>query len=329
VRDPDIEAWALRALDQARAGAQSEDARVELKQDWGEPGERARRLAGLANASRGDPALWIVGADENGTVVGVEGIDFATWWQQMVAQFDGLAPDIRELAVPVSGHTVVAILVETTRAPFVVKNPQFGVVKGHTIQLEVPWREGTAVRTARREDLVRLLVPQARLPTFELRSAQLEVNDRLGHVAGPAKLVSEAERYHWTLDIDVYAENVTSELVLPDHRCQCELRASPTGGWGHDFAVSGSAGGYWIGGGSDLAATSARGHGQLIVHGPGPLHWGASTTTSDGPFSHATNFDGRLILGMVGLDEPLRVAFELIPVDPRGAFRRWRSPEVK
>jgi hypothetical protein len=126
MRDPEIEAWALSVLDRARAGRQSEDARVEMKREWGEPEGLARRLAGMANSCRGEPALWLVGADEDGTVHGALASDFAAWWQKMSAQFDGLAPDIRDIAVPYGGDTVVAIHVETTRAPFVVKNPHYG-----------------------------------------------------------------------------------------------------------------------------------------------------------------------------------------------------------
>jgi hypothetical protein len=84
------------------------------------------------------------------------------------------------MIVPYEGKTLVALLFETGRAPFVVKTrDEF---------LEVPWRVGTRTNSARRSDLVRLLVPVVKLPDFELLSA--------GMIIGDVKLGSATSEIH-------------------------------------------------------------------------------------------------------------------------------------
>src|SRR5207237_7556722 len=102
--------------------------------------------------------------------------DVADWWPQVRACFDGLAPALVHLAVPTADGTVVGLLFDTTRAPFVVRNPAHGATGGGPVELEVPWRDGTAVRPARREDLVRLLVPLQQLPEVELLTCRLSAS---------------------------------------------------------------------------------------------------------------------------------------------------------
>jgi len=330
MRDPEIEAWAIRVLDGARAGRQGQDARVELKSQWGDPHSLARGLAGLANACRGEPALWLVGVDENGTVYGAEEGDFPGWWRTMSAHFDGLAPDIHEVAVPYQGDTVVAVQIETSRGPFVVNNPEFGT-SGHVIAHEVPWREGTSVRTARREDLLRLLVGRSRLPVVEFRTAELRATDRMGQAVGRAKVANEHERYEWSLRIGVYVENVTTQLFIPDHRCRCELHALPVGGWAQELKAEGHPPRHaqrptWGAAASDLASTSERGSGQLMVSGPGPISFHGVGVTGDAPLSDLTDLDGCLTFGVVDADTLAMVDFTLVPEPPTtGNVRKWSA----
>jgi hypothetical protein len=159
-----IEAWALDVIERVDSGASVEDSRVELKAEWPEPQKAARRIAGHANAARGAEILWLIGVDEDRGVVGAEANEFAAWFPQVEAGFDGLAPAHTELHVPTTGQTVVAMLFETERAPFVVKNPAYGRTGGGSVELEVPWRDGTRIRSARRSELVRLLSPLAEQP---------------------------------------------------------------------------------------------------------------------------------------------------------------------
>ncbi|MFI5299740.1 MAG: hypothetical protein ACHREM_16765 [Polyangiales bacterium] len=169
MRKVEIEQWALRVIDAVVHRRPAEDERVELKSEWlPDDADFARRLAGHANSAGGEPILWLFGVDEKGArVPGATSRDFASWWPQVSTYFDGVAPTALALNIDHDGKVVVAVLVETDRAPFVVKNPQFGT-KGVPIAYEVPWRENTSIRTARREDLIRLLVPAVKRPTFEL-----------------------------------------------------------------------------------------------------------------------------------------------------------------
>jgi integrase len=72
-----IEAWALEIVDRLKAGQPIEDIRVEVKREWVTPERTARRLAGHANAARGDAILWLVGLDERDPSNPVVGVDVA------------------------------------------------------------------------------------------------------------------------------------------------------------------------------------------------------------------------------------------------------------
>jgi hypothetical protein len=331
MREVEIEAWTLRVLDGARAGGPGRDDRVELLSQWGDPHSLARSLAGLANASRGEPALWLVGVDQTGTVYGADEADFPDWWRAMSAQFDGLAPDVHHVVVPYQGSTVVAIQIDTTRGPFVVKNPEFGRA-GQLISHEVPWRDGTALRSARREDLLRLLVARSRLPAVEFGTAELRATDRMGQAAGRAAgraaVAGEHERYEWSLRIGVYLENVTAPLFIPDHRCRCELHAVPVGGWAEELKLEGHPPRHtqrpsWGATGSDLASTAERGVGQLIVTGPGPISFHGTGVSGVAPLS---DLDCCLSFGVVDADALAVVDFTLV-AEPSttGHVRRWSA----
>jgi hypothetical protein len=210
MRPIEIEAWTLSIVDRVRLGAPVEDARVELKRDW--PNDRnkaARRIAGQANAAHGSPVLWIIGVDEQSGVVGASKQDPATWWPQVQGQFEGITPDLTDLIVPVDSQTVVALLFETARAPFVIRNALFGAA-GQVISFEVPWREGTRVRSARREDLVRLLAPAVTLPSIEVLFGSLMV----------LRSDNEDEDPYWHLDLETYlVPSGEQRIVFPFHQC--------------------------------------------------------------------------------------------------------------
>lgn len=167
-----IEMWASRVIDAVNSGHPSEDHRVELKSNWPPPEKAARLIAGHANAARGEDILWLIGVDEKIGVTGADANNLANWYPSVEAFFNELAPRLTDINMPVLGKTVVALLFETDRAPFVVKNPDYGK-GGVVVQLEVPWRENTATRTARRSDLIRLLSPLDGLPDIEILESKL------------------------------------------------------------------------------------------------------------------------------------------------------------
>jgi hypothetical protein len=169
----ELETWVLKIVDRVKAKQPVEDSRVELKSEWPGPNDAARRIAGLANASHGAPALWIVGIDEKANqIVGADEQNLANWWPQVVSEFEsGFAPDKQDLAIPTDGVTVVALLFQTDRRPFVVKNAQQG-----RVQFEVPWRDATGIRTARRRELITLLSPLVAIPHLQVLDGSLVCN---------------------------------------------------------------------------------------------------------------------------------------------------------
>ena len=157
----------------------------------------------------GEPILWIIGVDEKArTIVGANKNELASWHPRVVAEFNELAPYMTDLNIPYNGQTIVALIFNTERAPFVVKNPVFGSPGNGPVSLEVPWREGTATRSATRADLLRLLTPLERLPIVTVLNMRLLANN---HSAGVLT---------WRLEAVIYiASKVKEEIIIPFHLC--------------------------------------------------------------------------------------------------------------
>ncbi|ATB33833.1 hypothetical protein MEBOL_007331 [Melittangium boletus DSM 14713] len=216
MRPAEIELWARSIIERVQKKQPVEDARVELKSEWLDKFHQiARRVAGHANAARGEPILWLIGLKEGVGVVGVDLVEFASWWRQVSTHFDPPAPTPYELGIPVAdeGKTVVAILFETERAPFVVQNPHFNQSRGE-IRCEVPWREGTSVRTATRADLLKILVPQQKLPRLEVL---------WGELSACVDTNWDADRVTWRLEAHVFIEGFEERVAIPRHRCAVSI----------------------------------------------------------------------------------------------------------
>lgn len=218
----EIESWALSIIERVEAGQPIEDSRVELKSEWIPAEKAARRIAGHANAASGAPILWLIGVDEEEGVVGARREDLADWYPQVQSQFDGLAPQLVDHDIAVGDKTIVALLFETERAPFVVKNPCFGKEGGGPVALEVPWREATSTRSARRADLLRLLSPLQALPDFEVIGGTLVVRRHF----------REGEAFlQWSLRLELYVEAPREDrIVIPFHRCRATFEVSASVG---------------------------------------------------------------------------------------------------
>lgn len=211
MRRNEIERWAHAVIERVRAARPNEDALVELKRDWPNPHEMARRLAGHANAARGDTILWLLGVDPSGSVPGVSHQELANWWPQVRARFDeGVAPDPHDVNFAVDDVTVTAITFDTDRAPYVVTAPQ----QQGNIQREVPWREGTAIRTARRQDLMRLLVPLRRMPEAEIIYWEVRARPRNAKAAGCVL---------WTSELWLFLAPIERPTFLAPHRSTIRL----------------------------------------------------------------------------------------------------------
>jgi len=212
MKPTEIESWALSVIDRVQAGQPVEDVRVELKSEWPKDEHGvARRIAGHANAAHGEPILWLIGIDErNGQVVGADHHELSNWWSRVQSFFAELPPGMIDLNVPYDGKTIVALLFEIERRPFVVKVPG-----GGHIDLEVPWRDGTRIRSAERRELITILVAACKNPSVEVLKGTLEISQNLGsHYAGPHGL-----------RLDVYIEPRSAErVVIPFHHCEGTLR---------------------------------------------------------------------------------------------------------
>jgi len=160
--------------------------------------------------------LWLIGLDEDRGVIGADHTERADWLAQIRGHFADMSPDLlTDINVPIEGQILVALLFETDRAPYLVRVPD-----GGPVQTEVPWRDGTAVRSARREDLIRLLVPIQRLPSATIRGALLQRT----RVGGPPAYVD------WSLNVDVYVVPLNNEpIVIPAHECEVHIAIAPGG----------------------------------------------------------------------------------------------------
>jgi hypothetical protein len=209
LRTTQIEAWTLRIVEQVLSKRQNEDSRADVKADWPTDHRKAARgIAGLANAVHGEPVLWVMGLDQHRGLTPLPHMDLAAWWPSVCSHFDGLAPAIKDVIVPTShGVDVVALCFDTDRAPYVVKTGQTGEP-----QLEVPWREGTRTRSAKRADLVTLLAAEELMPQIEVFTASLEAS-RYPPPADPQIQPS----LDWALNVWFFVvPSSERRVVLPD-----------------------------------------------------------------------------------------------------------------
>ena len=306
-----LEAWVLSIVDRVRARQPIEDDRVELKADWPDSAKAARRVAGHANASRGTAVLWIIGLDEQRGVVPFAPTDPATWVQQLQPHFDGLGPSVETLSVPTGTGCVYALLFDTARRPFVVKNSAHGSPGAGPVSLEVPWREGTSVRSARREDLIRLLVPALQLPMFEVLDANASAAPAAGSRDSSATLI-------WSVFVELYVTPRTRDIVvLPVHRVSLELvnpgrealrlediTLMPP----HSVTSSGVR---WDS--QTIIGTSS----EVVIGGPGRLFIRGSFFEPEFSLSaRPPDAEVRLRLMAAGDDHPMEIVAHLLPITP-------------
>ena len=309
----EIEAWVLRVVDQVHKRQPHEDSRVELKSTWPDPEKAARQIAGHANAARGDYILWIIGLDESKGVVGVEEKELASWFLKVESCFDGLAPELTDLNVRIGKQTLVALLFSSDRAPFVVKNSVYGKQGAGSVELEVPWREGRRVRSARRIDLIRLLEPSIHKPTIEILSASVTVNVNEGN--------EDNVSYNWFVNASAYVVPVYGEsIVIPFHKCNLRLKLDQIEirDWKH-FQLEPPELLKLLGRRSLISKkvdslTIASTRSEVIIEGPGKLHLEADTQSSFFPKSSNSRMKLVAKLSPVGIPSPIILEQLLEPV---------------
>ncbi len=212
----EIESWALRILERAEKHLPIEDARVEVKAQWPEANKTARQLAGHANAARGENLLWLIGVDEKKGIVGANYQELSSWFPGVQSGFESTAPSLEHINVNYGTHTVAALCFDTSRAPYVVKNPACGSQAAGPVEYEVPWREGTRTRSATRSDLVTLLSPLIRVPKIEILAGEVRrVNPQRA---------GDPPDFHFNLTTYVTPLNEDA-ITFPLHKCSAGLKA--------------------------------------------------------------------------------------------------------
>ena len=204
----ELENWVLEIASRVDKRQPIEDSRVEVKSIWpDDSATAARRLAGHGNSARGEFILWVIGLDERLGITGAQHEELANWFPRVQSQFNDIAPSLlKSLNVTAGKQTLVALLFDTTRFPYVVKNS-----KGGQIQFEVPWREGTAIRTASRTELVRLLSPLQRMPNFEVLRCNL-------------RAWTNESILKWRMEMFLYVvSNSDHDVIIPNHRCHASF----------------------------------------------------------------------------------------------------------
>jgi hypothetical protein len=210
----EIESWTRRICERVQNKRPIEDSRVELKADWTDAPKAARRIAGHANAARGEAILWLIGVDEIKGVTGANCQEFSNWWSKAKATFESEFPSLQDLNIDVDGKTVVALCFDTSRFPFVVRTPAWGKVAGE-VEYEVPWRDGTAIRTAKRGDLFLMLSPLLRTPKIELLEGEVFFDTGGCHPKGIP---------NFSFNITTYVVPVSEgALCFPVHKCKAEI----------------------------------------------------------------------------------------------------------
>jgi hypothetical protein len=316
-----LEHRVLQIVDAVKARQVPEDSRVELKAQWPVAGEykTARKLAGHANAARGAPILWIIGVDERGgSVTGAPENELANWWPAVQKHFNGVPPMLLyNISVPVDGNNVVALLFDTSRAPFVVTVPGGGAV-----DREVPWREGNQTRSAKREDLIRVLVPVQILPDVEMLQGALFLfeNDGRRSTAGIAT---------WRLELVFYLMPPSRDvLYFPFHRCSTSfrLRSSDQRFDLKDRVELCSVGKEGLS--SNIAVTTS----DLVVSGPGLARLVAETKTQANLFGYGLEFEFSLSME-TSRGESMALGGRLLPsrLGPNegGAAAVWKIEDTR
>lgn len=275
-----LESWVLEIITRAKSGSNAEDARVELKREWPNPEKASRRLAGHANASFGSQICWVIGVDETHGVIGAQPQELSNWWQATRAYFDGEVPSLTDLAIQVDGKTVIGLIFDTSRPPYVTKNPKFGQAGGGPVSLEVPWREGTSVGSASRNNLLRVLSPTITLPEIEV----LRGSGTLTNITHYPDDNIVGVKLSFTLSLYLVPRS-DSALVVPFHRCSCEVVADGTDGRVEDFEITmyRPSAHHGAAGFRSDSATMERTSSELIAMGPGKCSINATAQLKETP----------------------------------------------
>jgi hypothetical protein len=146
-------------------------------------------------------------------------MELSNWYSKIESCFDELAPRMIPLNITIDEKIVMALLFETDRSPFVVKNPS-----GKNPDREVPWRENTATRTAKRSDLIRLLSPLEKIPEIEIININLSAS-----IGGEDSRTGNYIDDELRINCDLYIYPKSQErVIIPFHKCKVMFEISST-----------------------------------------------------------------------------------------------------
>ena len=222
MRRQEVEAKVYDILDRFEKGEDVEDSDFELKTKWPVTREDywnwARLIAAHANFARGENILWIVGVDEkNKKIVGVSPIDeIANWYPQIEKHFDDkVAPKvIHYITRRYNDLPISALYFSTDDSPYVIKT--LDDVK--RVDREVPWREATTgTRSAKREELLKILLPIMYLPKIVPLKGDVRASKLLDR------------NYQWNIffKFAVYPRS-DKEVVIPVDKCEAYIEINKT-----------------------------------------------------------------------------------------------------
>lgn len=215
-----LELAALAAVERIMRSGSAEDDFIEAKREWPTTA-KARQLAGAANRAAGEHLIYLIGIDEKTReITPSTGVEPADWWAQMKSRFDQVAPDlVRFVQVHITETDVVtALLFETDQAPYVVKVGGVG-----PSEKEIPIRDGTGTRSARRDEIMRMLAPAVSLPPAELRWAQLSGQRRKFKPADRPGQKDQLESVLLDGGVRLEFGHVAAPVFLPDDAMDGEV----------------------------------------------------------------------------------------------------------
>lgn len=210
----EVDKCVLTAVERIIGGGRFEDALVECKSEWPRP-DKARQLAAHANSAHGEEILWIIGIDEKThSLTSPDPVDTASWWSRFSKSFDEVPPGLDDYIVRVGDHQFVTALVfSTDQAPYVIKTG----AEESRVDREVPIRSGTRTRSAKRDELLRILRATSTAPEYSLILADL-VASRSGK--SPNTIIL---RSHIRIFID---QTTDGRIMLPRHLMSMSIRST-------------------------------------------------------------------------------------------------------
>lgn len=154
--------------------------------------------------------MWLIGLDQKRGIVGAKHQELSSWLPQVQRCFDGVSPAFQDLNIATpQGRDIVALQIDTERAPFVVTTPT-------SPEREVPWREGTRTRSANRSELLLMLSQAVLVPDVEVLDLTLWA------YTGDGKSAEETQstELQWNVRATLYITPLDDHrITIPKHRC--------------------------------------------------------------------------------------------------------------